>query len=368
MKKLFSTLLLSTISFSALAQTNTMIIIDAGSSGSKLYVYHYDQTTPNAVPTQIKTVLKNSATPGLQNINVADLPNYLNTLFSGDAKTTVAPVYFYSTAGMRVISPTIQQADYTAISAWISANTAAQVKDVRTITGADEAFYDWIADNELQNGFQSLENLHGILDMGGGSVEVAYPSAAQDTQAMPFKINEQTIYVHAQSYLGLGQDFSRYQYSDKASCYPVNYPMPDGGNGTGSAIKCQMAIKPLLTVHSVIPQVVSSRVPFDATSGFYYTAQTVMQASGNFKLNLLQYTIAATTFCAQDWNQMLANPKYAGERDYLYSYCYNASEHIAFLNALGLNYNQNNITAVSSINGNSVNWTVGILVDKALNP
>jgi hypothetical protein len=117
----------------------------------------------------------------------------------------------------------------------------------------------------------------------------------------------------------------------------------------------------------VHPQVVL-RTPFDATAGFYNTAKTVLQTSGNFNLNLLNYERATIQFCAQDWNQMLTNPKYASELDYIYSDCYAATEQLTLLKMLGFKAGINNITAVSTINGNSVNWTIGIVVDKAMNP
>ncbi len=366
MKKIFI-MMTTMFILSAHAETQYMIVVDGGSSGSKLYLYSYDQSAPGALPTNIKTVATNKAAPGLEDIRTADIPNYLTTLFNGAAKTTAAPVYFYATASMRIISPTIQDADYKAISQWISQNTKAHVEDIRTIPGSYEAFYDWIADNDLQSGFQNPQNLRGVLDMGGGSMEIAYPADAQDPQAIPFRINGQPIYVHAQSYLGLGEDYSRYQYSTDESCYPNDYPMPNESKGLGSARQCEADIQPLFDVHRVQPpQFRVTAIPFDAFSGFYYAAQTLLQENGNFNLNLDTYQQAAAAFCADNWEQILSDPKYVAAKDYVYSYCYAASEQIALLKELGFRGCRSNITAVSKINGNSVDWTLGVLIEKAM--
>ena len=82
-------------------------------------------------------------------------------------------------------------------------------------------------------------------------------------------------------------------------------------------------------------------------------------------MDLDAYQEVATSFCADDWNTILSNLKYVSGKDYLYTYCYAASEEIQLLKSLGFDATQNNITAVDKINGQTVDWAFGVLIEKA---
>ncbi|KAL1714385.1 nucleoside phosphatase GDA1/CD39, partial [Schizophyllum commune] len=186
------------------------IVIDAGSSGSRLLIYSWKD--PQAVileagdnvPPMLPKVEKGSQSgedwvtkmePGLSSFadNVEGIPAYLRPLLD-HARNHIppslhheTPLFLLATAGMRLLTPT-QQADvlqetcrFLALHSnfKIDGPSAAGPcgSSVRIITGEEEGLFGWIAVNYLMDGFigsSDIRTTYGFLDMGGASTQIAF--------------------------------------------------------------------------------------------------------------------------------------------------------------------------------------------------
>ncbi|CCL99627.1 uncharacterized protein FIBRA_01647 [Fibroporia radiculosa] len=183
------------------------VVIDAGSSGSRLQIYSWKDARVvdggralNALPkvekgTQDSEEWSMKTEPGISSF--ADNPDgvapYLAPLIE-HARAHIppsvqpdTPIFLLATAGMRLLSSK-QQADILQVTCNFlrsqsnfrldSASAAGPCgSSVRIITGEEEGLFGWIAVNYLMDGFtgSSEDRLtYGFLDMGGASTQIAF--------------------------------------------------------------------------------------------------------------------------------------------------------------------------------------------------
>src|SRR5215218_7109612 len=114
MKSLSTVAAIPLFLFSSLGFSSSLhysMVVDAGSSGSRLYIYQYDTST--GVPTITKLYSSDNLKPGLSTFadKPAEVQNYLKPLQNGakdylkghslDPKEV--PISFLGTAGMRLV-------------------------------------------------------------------------------------------------------------------------------------------------------------------------------------------------------------------------------------------------------------------------
>lgn len=168
------------IGIAGMLSAQKIAIIDAGSSGSRLYVYDWDGETltsvyddnGNAAPLH---EVKNDAT---------SVCTFLTTITSRYAPSDNSKIQLYvlATAGMRGKNNDI----YRTIQQVSRELTHYELKGAMTISGRYEGLYAWIAANYQEGAiiinnsgnkleFQSLQaSTHGILEIGGASMQIAY--------------------------------------------------------------------------------------------------------------------------------------------------------------------------------------------------
>ncbi len=213
-------------------------VIDAGSSGSRIFLY---ETRKTEAFIEIRGVaLKNSrVTPGLSSYNQAagsfevsaagaSLAPLLGTLRDHLAANNIpreqVPVYVLATAGMRQIDrqqPEVSRAIYQNVQETITRlghpvgskgitaiPGSSTMGAVGTLSGQNEALFGWLDVNYLLGNFDKKDQTVGIVEMGGASAQVAYAVTEKFNNPNVVKqtINGQTYYVFALSYLDLGLD------------------------------------------------------------------------------------------------------------------------------------------------------------------
>lgn len=129
-------------------------------------------------------------------------------------------VKVYATAGMRTArencgEKAVEKLYATIKDGMVAAGLTHAKNEVRTIHGAnEEGLWSFISSNDVyRNTFgrpghpKPRQAPVGILEMGGSSVQVAYPlsPANSDPKALRIKINNRNLAVRAVSYLHLGQ-------------------------------------------------------------------------------------------------------------------------------------------------------------------
>ncbi|POR37415.1 Golgi apyrase [Tolypocladium paradoxum] len=188
------------------------VILDAGSSGTRIYVYkwkHPSSATKHASAAEmhslprLKLEKNKKIHPGVSTFAddvVSVGPDHLQSLVDvaldqvPAAKVPETPVFLMATAGVRFLPKQQQAALLQGICTYLQANTRFDLPDckshIQVISGETEGLYGWIAANYLLGGFDRPEehahgkghHTYGFLDMGGASAQIAF--APNTTEAI----------------------------------------------------------------------------------------------------------------------------------------------------------------------------------------
>jgi hypothetical protein len=143
-------------------------IIDAGSSGSRFYIYSKDY----------QVLYSHKIYPGLSTIAKSQIPQYLSQLVP-EVHALSIPTYFYGTAGMRLLPEEEQSLRYQSVSQWFSSNPTWDLRDIRTILGKEEGVFAWLAAHRHH------EEKKAVLEVGGASYQVNIPVDEAYAQTLP---------------------------------------------------------------------------------------------------------------------------------------------------------------------------------------
>ena len=311
-------------------QRHCLAVVDAGSSGSRLHIYAFDLDGNNN-PIQIDELWSKKIRPGLATLESKPekIDTYLNDLFAGAPEQNMA-VYFYATAGMRLLSQPKQQLYYQAIQQWFAAQTQWQLAESRTITGREEGVFAWLAINYQLGGLYSRDKpLVSVMDMGGASVQVAFPVQSVekidqlDLVNMDISGRHFVLFVH--SFLGLGQTVLSHQFLDSEHCFALGYLLPSGISANGDSLACQRDISKLInTVHEVNRIVQPAMASNTANSWYAIGGVASIAADKPFSFENKQFTNqymleqADSKICHQQWQDLYAQYP---NNEYLYGYC-----------------------------------------------
>lgn len=354
-------------------QQKCLIVVDVGSTGSRLHSYSYDLDETNS-PVKITERFSKKIKPGLATLepNKTAVDAYLTTLFAG-APPSQAPVYFYATAGMRTLSQDKQQKLYSLVNNWFQSNTTWQLASAKTIKGSDEGAYGWLALNyQLNNLSTNKPESLGYMDMGGASIEIAFPVSNTMSQEEHKNIKVINLYGHrfnvfVYSFLGLGQNEVLHQFLETDSCFINDYEMPNGDKAHGDAYLCKKEVSSLIKAHQV-SQTIQPALNNSPVSRWYTTgglAFLVKSPPFNFTTHpftpeeLLSQADSAA--CHQNW-QDLSN-QYPSD-EYLYSYCFSPAYYYALLENYGIRPDQ---TINYLADNQNVDWTLGVVLEEKPN-
>ncbi len=329
-------------------QRHCIAIVDAGSTGSRVYVYAYDLDL-NKTPIKVDKLWSNKIKPGIANIEPKNIDAYLTHLFAQAPEQNI-PVYFYATGGMRLVSQPKQQLHYNVIQKWFSTQSQWTLLDAKTITGKQEAIFGWLALNYKLGALQSTEiPLASVMDMGGASVQIAIPvehtEAINHQNIVQIDVYDRHIKLFVHSFLGLGQTELSHHYFNNASCFPNEYPLPNEGRGQGDALTCQHDISKLINsvhdVNHIINPVITANpvITWYTLSGLGRLVKNKPFVFDNNQFtdrNMLKQ--ANNELCKQSWQTL--STKYA-DTDYTYINCLTSAYYYALIvNGYGLQPDQ----------------------------
>jgi len=282
-------------------------VIDAGSSGTRLFLY---KVVPGKYPVVQKiseyefAVMPSGAKEdGLNNFVNPDNPalereagpqiivpllNAIRPILSDlGLETSAVEVNLFATAGMRFAESKYGARHIASFYKHLQECIHAEgflVGEVRTIEGGrEEGVWTWVNLNDLQYDiFRTDTEAVGIVEVGGSSAQFIYPLAdlpelAADTHSV--NINNKSYRVFSKSYLGLGQDDARKAMREQAGelgscvCFPTGFRAEhDSGDIIDGVASFKLAT--------------DGAYDFDACTDFYdQIIQHLLQLNGHPKLD-----------------------------------------------------------------------------------
>ncbi|GAA5976686.1 hypothetical protein JCM11641_005661 [Rhodosporidiobolus odoratus] len=261
------------------------VVIDAGSSGSRIQVYSWldpkvDRLQRKGQGKSVDVLSKVEkgveegegwhlkVEPGISTFgdNPEGVTDYLRPLIEHAASVipseqlSSTPIYLLATAGMRLLPQSQQEKVLTAACSYLRTypfHLPDCSDQVRIISGEEEGLYGWIAVNYLMDGFDKHEHTssseqykhsstYGFLDMGGASTQIAFEPS--DTEQVKHADNllevrlrllsgkEVRHPVFVTTWLGFGTNQARNRYVDQevkkhlrasdADHVPISLPPP----------------------------------------------------------------------------------------------------------------------------------------------
>jgi len=190
-------------------QTRCQAIFDAGSTGTRLWIYYQDGNDWTGVRKQETSALADQAArkvdPEAAQAIVGQLEAFKETMAKSGCGS-ISSIKVLATAGMRLA----EKNDSTSSKFWQQLFDALSDKNknvtvtTQTITGYEEGIYAWLARREERRKAGLADNNFGVAEMGGVSTQVVFPCLnCADTKTIYAGTgNALKLFVH--SFLRLG--------------------------------------------------------------------------------------------------------------------------------------------------------------------
>ncbi|CAM2011295.1 hypothetical protein [Acanthopleuribacter pedis] len=352
------------------------LVIDAGSSGSRIYIYKVQPNQHDELPA-VTYVDSSSVNPGISDwnedpaaakANLQTLVDFAKEKVPADAQKTT-PLRLMATAGMRMPIKKERDQIMNDVNGFFSADGSFAYKGGVILAGSYEALYSWIALNYSNDQFDPAQAREGILEMGGASTQIAFhrkKAFKRHHIGRTFRGKEYNVY--ARSYLFMGQ-VEAMKLSVDSPCYPKKYPM-DFGFGTGDFDDCSNEI--MERFNSICENMEHSRGPHcifmnpvKSRANISYFAVPAFKETFEFfgltpDVDLNTLAEKGREYCAMDWDAL--KEQYSGIHPFfLKTFCYNAAYFHTLIKE-GYGFEDRG----AKILPNDGSWTLGAVIDTNL--
>ncbi|XP_062579469.1 ectonucleoside triphosphate diphosphohydrolase 5-like [Saccostrea cucullata] len=203
--------------------TQYSVMLDAGSSSTKLRVYSWPERTSTSSKFYITEKYYKKVKPSLSSFqdNLDSLPEYIKNLIS-IAESQVpshrhnrSNIYLFATAGLRFVEEekamNLMNSVRHVLSDKRNHKFIYSERSVRILSGEEEGVFAWITAN-YHNGFlssnQSQSKAVGVLEMGGGSTQITFlPDGPLLAHMFPVRISGRIFNLYSHSYLNFGTNY-----------------------------------------------------------------------------------------------------------------------------------------------------------------
>ena len=397
------------------------VAIDAGSSGSRIYVYRWPTSKTNLddfTKVEREAIYSEEVTPGISADNgqgikqLQTLVNLAKHAIPSNIDISTIPIYLGATAGMRIIDSNYENEVMKSIQVILSTSGFQFTNNMaRTISGKEEGIYDWLVANYLYNdgNFPTLNSAYGALDLGGASTQISFPipssmpttslrgRSVEDEESFPLRIDNVEYPLYTQSFLYYGVDQARLQYDSKFAsetkrnpCYPSGYiDLESNIKGSSNWDECLSSVKQIfneqnktncniegnrcLTNGGMHQLPISSNQKFIAMSAFVYTWDYLGLNIGPDTDDLDALNVRAQRVCNLNNEQQMGRyQKFMERKPELrrtkkpFAQCFNAAFTYHLLSmGYGLPTTQTPIEIYYEIGGTKVQWALGLMLVEA---
>jgi hypothetical protein len=344
------------------------------------HVFHAPMTWRKRINVSLATASKDKTV--IPNF-VRQIISILETIIPEELLETTL-IHILGTAGMRALPEEEQKRIMQELSDCLSKNSRLKVdpKNIRVITGAEEAILAWTAVNYLFRNFADGKETLPILEIGGVSSQICCQVTKGFPNATKVKIGKKKYYVVAYSFHGCGVDAALDNITDSLDtaraggqklvghpCYPLGYSFEHKGakfTGTGDANRCVKLFRKILLnstkCNDIAPEVLkllkNKRVV--ALSYCFYVNGFFHLPNNSSLSDLLQKT---TKFCNTTWNESQWK---SSELQYVKGHC-GGGVYVWTLEYHGLGFRDGRpmTIKVNEIEGVDGSWTTGAMVHYA---
>ncbi|KAJ3673365.1 hypothetical protein LUZ60_006739 [Juncus effusus] len=367
------------------------IIIDAGSSGTRIHVFSFTINPSSSLPLidLDRTVVMRSS-PGLSSFvnNPNEAGNSIDELVKFAKRNVKAEmvgsteIRLMATAGLRLVGEEVREEILESVRRVLRESGFKFQNDwASVIPGYEEGLYAWVAANYALNklGGDPNETI-GIIELGGASAQLTFVSDEKfpDESLHVLKFGNIKYNLCSKSFLHFGQNAAQESLHDliKSGSMKLNGDpcMPKGYiygnemvktdiNGTGNFTECRKASFSLLkngTGSTFIPALTGN---FLATENFYFTSKFF---GLDRKSRISDVSLAGEKFCSENW--MNIKKKYNNINDtQLSRYCFSSAYIVALLNnRLNVPMNEYRIEFSNQIGDMQVEWALGAFITERI--
>ncbi|PUZ51611.1 hypothetical protein GQ55_6G202300 [Panicum hallii var. hallii] len=332
------------------------VIIDAGSTGSRVHVIVYRAGPGRGAPPQLDWARTASlkANPGLSSfaanprgagLSLAPLVEFARRRVPRE-RWADTEVRLMATAGLRLLDAAVAESVLESCRDVLrQSGFLFQDKWATVISGAEEGIYAWVAANyALGTLGGDPHDTTGIIELGGASVQVTFvtgePLPPEFSHVLKFGNVSYNLYSH--SFLQLGLNVAYESLHDLLSS--------PGLKSKGCAYHdCRLGA-------AFVPELEGK---FLATENFYHTSKFFGLHSKSFLSDLM---VAGEKFCHGDWSKIKKKYSSFNEGELLL-FCFSSAYIIALLHdTLKMPLEHKRIDVVNQIHGVPVDWALGAFI------
>lgn len=308
------------------------VVMDAGSTGSRIYVYEFEGTRVT-----LKDKLKIEPSLSSFEKNLSGIEPYIDKLLKfakqqiGDtAMLKQVPVRLEATGGVRALSPRSQKRVMAAVQKTL-AKSGFKSPIAEVISGEKEGIYEWKAVNFLLGNLNDPQKQTvGLVEMGGASLQVTFKDGPKLFSKTYHEFGENTSWgvLAPKACKKIPLEYAQCRKSLVLGLKSVKKPKLEGQFYLVDEFR---ELTTLLDEQKVSQEILDRR-------GLEVCHQTLQ----DLKKKLTQY----------------------GEK-YLHRLCYQTAYMSVALEKLGFNRTKE-LVSVKEINGTAVSWTLGSVIDNML--
>lgn len=301
---------------SNVANFDYRIVIDAGSTGTRLHIFKTNISNKSDVLPEIEEIFFTQTSTGIASHinNQREINEHLSSIFNPAQRfcfqskipCNTAPVHFLATGGARILKPSQQKNLFNYVQTWLEDYSIfLNVVETRILTGKEEAELGWLSsfENELRNN----KPLGAYFELGGASLQYAYLLDGPKDSNTHFHTSKKDIYLKTGSWLGFGvveatKRVVNYWHISQSTCYPKGVDKKSNFNYP----KCFSLFKNYLEVNqnfeshrNLVDKIVQENLPIKLGAAFDY-----LIADGFKVYDPGKYHDKLKTVCAMPWRKI----------------------------------------------------------------